>query len=101
MRSLLFEDLSQVIHVVVRTDGRAACTITDKDYPTQSGISASIGLLKADPETLNLENEIKRLQDPAEADKFVFILFFKFLIYFFNFYIYFSSSFPQDFESST
>ncbi|KAH7817660.1 synaptobrevin YKT6 [Monocercomonoides exilis] len=68
MRSLNYPDIQHVFHVVVKSDGRAACTVTDVSYPTQSGISSSLGLLQK-AATIDLTSEIKRLQNPAEADK--------------------------------
>ena len=76
MRSLNYPEVSHIFHVVVKSDGRAACTISSQDYPAQSGISSSLGLLKQDPALVNMEKELKKIQDPAEADKFFFVIIF-------------------------
>ena len=71
MRSLNYPEVNHIFHIVVKSDGRAACTISSQDYPTQSGISSSLGLLKQDPASLQMDKELKKIQDPAEADKFL------------------------------
>jgi hypothetical protein len=39
MRSLNYEDVKHIFHIVVKNDGRCACCVSDKEYPPQSGIS--------------------------------------------------------------
>ena len=78
MRSLKYPELKHIFHIVVKSDGSAACTIADETYPAQSGLSCSLGLLKQPYNVVDLKAELKRVQDPAQADKFnsIFYIFF-------------------------
>ncbi|KAK2952043.1 putative Synaptobrevin like protein [Blattamonas nauphoetae] len=71
IRSLFYPDVNHNFHIVVKPDGRAAVLVADVDYPTQSGVSGAMGLLKDPNNVPNLSREIQRLQDPSEADKFI------------------------------
>jgi hypothetical protein len=77
MRSLNYPEINHIFHIVVKTDGRAACAVCDVSYPSQSGLSAALSLLNGDASTKNLAAELKRLQNPVEADKF----FYSFLLF--------------------
>ena len=81
MRSLNYPEVNHIFHIVVKSDGRAACTISSQDYPTQSGISSSLGLLKQDPASLQMDKELKKIQDPAEADKFLVSIIYVSILY--------------------
>jgi hypothetical protein len=74
MRSLNYESVRHIFHVVVKTDGRSACCVSDLDYPQQAALSICTELLKGDPLSHNLKQEITKYQNPLEADKFFLLI---------------------------